>query len=223
LRKIKDGGFKMIQIDDAGSGSLVGGTYIGALRVETKEYYYDLIPIKLYNEKYFKKKFYLEYTNSIVKKAINVLKIDKAEPIMICQGYMFDDVRRYLSNNNYDYTSTKINEPLQSVIEKSFEDYSVSLGLPRDFLKYTKFPFHFHRLLRWVYADYNERNKLCKTGWKSWQKYGHLKLDCYNDFIYKSNYYCLKCGKKIHDFSDVKVIKYISNMNNMLYLHKTCP
>lgn len=127
------------------------------------------------------------------------------------------------SINNYNYNNIKISEPLQNIIEKSFEDYSVSLGLPRDFIKFTKYPFHFHRLLRWVYADYNERNKLCKTGWKSWEKYGHLKVDSYYDFIYKCNYYCLKCGKKISDFSNVKVIKYYSNMDNMLYLHKTCP
>lgn len=88
----------MIQIDDAGSGSLVGGTLIGAIRVETKEYYGDLIPIKLYNEKYFKKKLYLEYTNRIIKDAINQLKIGKNEQINICQGYMFDNVRKYFFN-----------------------------------------------------------------------------------------------------------------------------
>ena len=34
----------MIQIDDSGSGSLIGGTCIGAIRVETGDYAYDFIP-----------------------------------------------------------------------------------------------------------------------------------------------------------------------------------
>ena len=50
----------MIQIDDAGSGSLIGGTCIGAMRKETKEYYYDFIPIELYRTPSFHRKDYLD-------------------------------------------------------------------------------------------------------------------------------------------------------------------
>lgn len=213
----------MIQIDDAGSGSLIGGTYIGIIRKETGEFYSDIIPIKLYNEKYFKKKLYLEYTSKIVKDAFKFLNIGKDELISICQGYMFDDVRARLSKGNYLFINNKIGEPLQSTIEKSFENYIISLGLPREFIKFTKYPFHFHRLLRWVYADYNDRVSLCKTGWKSWQKYGHLIIDTNFDVLYNNNYYCLKCGKQISKFSPVKVIRYVSNMPNTIYLHRFCP
>lgn len=213
----------MIQIDDAGSGSLIGGTYIGIMRTESQEYYSELIPISLYNQKNFKTKLYLKYTTEIIKRGLKNLNVCKDELIMVCRGYMFDDVRKYFDTNNYNYISTKIEEPLQSRIEKSFEEYVVTLGLPGDFLKFTKYPLHFHRLLRWVYADYSCRSKLCKTGWKSWQKYSHLKVDAYNDYIYNENYYCLKCGKKIPKFSNVKVIKYTSNMPNVVYLHKMCP
>jgi len=213
----------LIQIDDAGSGSLVGGTYIGVLRKDSMEYYCDVIPIKLYTEENFKRKLYLQYTTNIIKKAFKTLNVSSDELITICQGYMFDDARKYLYEHNYSYTDAKIGEPLQSIIEKSFEDYVVTLGLPRDFIKFTKYPFHFHRLLRWVYANYNTRAKLCKTGWKSWQKYSQLKLDTYTDFIYNDNYYCLRCGKKIPKFSPVKVIRFNSNRPNILYLHKSCP
>lgn len=213
----------MIQIDDAGSGSLVGGTYIGVMRIETGEYYNDLIPIKLYNEYNFRKKLYLDYTVRIVKEAFRALDVSKDEEIFVCQGYMFDEVRKYFLDKRYKFTSSKIGNPLQFVIEKSFQDYAVSLGLPGDFIKYTRYPFHFHRLLRWVYADYGSRSKLCKTGWKSWRKYGHLSITTYSDYIYSSNYYCLKCGNKIEGFSPVKVIKYDSNALNIIYLHKSCP
>ena len=212
----------MVQIDDAGSGSLVGGTLIGIIRVETGEYYSEIIPIKLYNEQNFKSKEYLTFTTEIIKRSIKRLKIDKNEQIQICQGYMFDDARNYLKENNYIFQSVKIDEPLQSIIEKSFEDYVISLGIPENYIKFTKYPLHFHRLLRWVYADYKKRSKICKTGWKSWQKYGNLSTEAYSDYIYISKFYCLKCGKKIEDNSPVKAITYFSNMNNTIYIHKSC-
>lgn len=212
----------MIQIDDAGSGSLVGGTCIGALRKETGEYYYEIIPVHFFNEDNFKNKRYIYYTTEIVKNALKKLSVKKKEKIYICQGYMFEDARKYLGQVNYNYINSKIEEPLQSLIEKTFENYAISLGLPRDFLAYTKYPFHFHRLLKWVYADYGNRIKLCKTGWKSWRKYGNINVEVYCDKLLNSNYVCLKCGRKIPDNSTVRVIKFFSNRCNYVYIHKDC-
>jgi hypothetical protein len=212
----------MIQIDDAGSGSLVGGTCIGVLRKETGEYYYEIIPVHLFNETNFKNKMYIYYTTEIVKHAFKNLSVKEREQIYICQGYMFDDARKFLAQTKYKFKSSKIEEPLQSRIEKTFEDYAISLGLPRDFITYTKYPFHFHRLLKWVYADYDNRIMLCKTGWKSWHKYSNIDVEEYYDKLLKSNFICLKCGRKIADNSSVKVIKFFSNRDNYVYVHKHC-
>lgn len=212
----------MIQIDDAGSGSLVGGTCIGAIRKETREFYYEIIPVNLFDESNFKSKLYIYYTTDIVKNALKKLKVGKKENIYICRGYMFEDARKYLEQNRYNYYSSKIEEPLQSLIEKTFEDYAISLGLPREFISYTKYPFHLHRLLKWVYADYDNRIKLCKTGWKSWSRYSGISVDTYYDKLFKSNYICLKCGKRIEDNSSVKVIKFFSNRYNYVYMHRHC-
>ena len=46
-------GGSMLQIDDSGSGSFVGGTCIGVYRPETNEYYFDIIPVELYNRENF--------------------------------------------------------------------------------------------------------------------------------------------------------------------------
>lgn len=46
----------MIQIDDAGSGSLVGGTIIGILRKEDLDYYYEAIPISFFTSPSFEQK-----------------------------------------------------------------------------------------------------------------------------------------------------------------------
>jgi len=212
----------LIQIDDAGSGSLIGGTCIAAIRVETNEYYYDIIPLTFYSEKNFKHKNYLDHVVYIIKRLFIKLKVDKKEPIEVCRGYMFDRLRKWFIEENYNFNSTKILEPLQSRIERTFEDYSISLGLPCDFIRYTKYPFHFHRILKWVYADYDTRHKLCKSGWKSWNKYGSLNSSISTSKISKSNYICLKCGIPIKNNSEVRIINYISNRPTSIYLHSYC-
>ncbi|SNX55412.1 hypothetical protein [Thermoanaerobacterium sp. RBIITD] len=212
----------MIQIDDAGSGSLVGGTCIGIIRIETDEYHYDIIPLDYYTEEKFNKKQYLNKATEIAIRFLKEMKVDKSEEINVCRGYMFDNLREYLKTNGYNYKSVKILNPLQDKIEKSFEKYALSLGLPKRFLCYTKYPFHFHKLLRWVYADYDNRYKLCKTGWKSFIKYSSLKIEeSYSILDKEKNYCCPRCGKKI-DLGPVKVIKFISNHLNTIYLHVNC-
>jgi hypothetical protein len=212
----------MIQIDDAGSGSLIGGTCIAALRTETGDFYNEIIPVNLFNKENFKDKSYIYYTTEIIARAIKNLEISKDEPICICQGYIFEDARSYLKKNDYNFSKGKIVDPLQTLVEKTFEEYTISLGLPREFISYTKFPFHLHRILRWVYADYNKRVPLCKTGWKSWNKYCSLPTQTYYDKIMRSNYTCLKCGQKINDNSSVKVMRFIIDKPNYVYLHKHC-
>jgi len=212
----------VIQIDDAGSGSLIGGTCIGVMRVETNEYHYDIIPLTYYTEDNFSKKLYLHKAAEISIGFLDQMKVDKNEEIHVCRGYMFDYLREYLKTNGYNYKSTKILNPLQDRIENTFENYALSLGLSKRFLSYTKYPFHFHRLLKWVYADYDNRRKLCKTGWKSFIKYGTLRFDeSYSEITKNKNIFCLKCGEKI-DNGPVKIIKFKSNFLNVIYVHVKC-
>ncbi|MEW9123102.1 MAG: hypothetical protein AB2421_10360 [Thermotaleaceae bacterium] len=212
----------MIQIDDAGSGSLVGGTCIGAMRKETGEYYYDIIPIELYQPKNFEKKIYLESVVSIAQSLFKKLDINKTEKIEVCRGYMFDRLRPWLRENQYDFMNTSIGEPLQTVVERTFSQYVIQLGLPPSYIHYTKYPFHFHRLLRWVYADYDNRKILCKRGWRSWEKYGALKVEKKAGSLNHSRYNCLRCGEPIMGNSPVEILKYISNKPNTIYLHCNC-
>ncbi|MCG8538736.1 MAG: hypothetical protein MJA82_02200 [Clostridia bacterium] len=212
----------MILIDDAGSGSLIGGTIIGIMRIETEEYLYDIIPLQYYSPELFQKKMYLDYVVKIVSNLFKRLNVTQDEDILICRGYMFDKLRIWTSNNGFKFNSTKIDEPLQSKIESSFEDYAIALGFPKRFISYTKYPFHFHRILQWVYADYDNRAKLCKRGWKSFGKYGSLQTEICFDKIKKSHYVCFKCNKKIKDDSPVKILKFTSNKPQKIYLHDDC-
>lgn len=212
----------MIQIDDAGSGSLVGGTIIGIIRVENLDYFYDVIPIELFKTPYFEEKKYKDYCIKIIEEGFKNLNVSKDEDIQICQGYIFDKARDYLKERGYKILSAKISEPLQSIIEETFMDYSIGLGIPLDYLQYTKYPFHFHRLLKWVLADYNERQKLCKTGWNSYKKYSSVKTEHYTDYLFSPNFRCLKCGNIINVPSKVSVIKFVTNKEYFIYLHEGC-
>lgn len=212
----------MILIDDAGSGSLIGGTIIGAMRKETEEYHYDIIPLKYYSPDLFNKKEYLDKASSIAVDLLNKLCFSGNEDIQVCRGYMFDKFRLWLNNNDYKYKNVSIEDPLQTKIESTFEEYTIGLGFPKGFISYTKYPFHFHRILKWVYADYENRVSLCKTGWKSWQKHGSQPLSISYIDLKKSKYTCLKCNKKIENNTIVKVVKFISNKPQKLYLHKDC-
>ncbi|NLY43838.1 MAG: hypothetical protein GX066_07700 [Clostridiaceae bacterium] len=212
----------MVQIDDSGSGSLIGGTCIGIMNTDTMEYYYEIIPIKYYSKEYFQEKKYLDYVIEIVKRGFKALSINQEDPIEICQGYMFDKLRSWLSENKYSWKSTHITGFLQDKVEKTFEEYAISLGFPKQYITYTKYPFHFHRILRWVYADYDNRRKLCKTGWKSWEKYGKLPVQTSVEIMPGKHYSCLKCGKTLEPFTKVKALRYTSNKPNLIYLHMDC-
>ncbi len=135
---------------------------------------------------------------------------------------MFDRLRPWLKENKYKYASIKIAEPLQNKIEKTFENYTIELGFPKRYISYTKYPFHFHRILKWVYADYDDRVKLCKVGWKSWDKYGSLETAERSIKVDKKNFICPKCNKKIKINSQAKLITFTSNKPQTIYLHHSC-
>ena len=146
----------MIQIDDAGSGSLVGCTCIGL--------YYDKINVSklilshlICIHRLIFKKAYQDRVIDIFINFCSVFDIPKDEPIEVCQGYFFDKLRGYLKAHDYTWKNTKISGYLQNKVEKTFSEYAISLGLPESYISYTKFPFHFHKLLKWVYADYDSR------------------------------------------------------------------
>jgi len=213
---------QLIQIDDAGSGSLVGGTCIGIYYDKKNIFKFDFIPLELYSPENFKRKLYQQQVIDIVLYFFEQVSISRYEPIEVCQGYIFDALRSYFAQNGYMWKNVKIQGILQEKVERAFADYSVSLGLPKNYVLYTRYPFHFHKLLRWVYADYDTRKKLCKTGWKSWKKYGDLPVKTHTGLLDVPGYYCLKCGKKISPESPVKILEFFSNRKNIIYLHEGC-
>ncbi|QNB45810.1 hypothetical protein BR63_05485 [Thermanaerosceptrum fracticalcis] len=211
----------MIQIDDAGSGSLIGGTGIGVMRAETREYYFDIIPLPYYQPPLFPEKKYQECVIDIVREAFQRFSVSHDEPIEICRGYMFDSLRGWLSDQGYRWKSTIIEGTLQEKVEEAFNRYVISLGLPENFVKHARYAFGFHRLLKWVFADLENRAALCKTGWKSWQKWSRIERSIFLNEARKKEY-CLKCGKPIEPNEPVVTMEYITNRFWSINIHTGC-
>jgi len=212
----------MIQIDDAGSGSFVGGTCIGVYRPETNEYFFEIIPVELYNKENFKNKYYLDEVVNIVSDAFKAMNVNQTETIEICRGYMFEKLRKWLDEQSFCWYRTQISGRIQDVVEKNYMLYTVKLGVPKAYIQYTKYPFHFHKLLRWVFADFDNRINICKTGWKSWGKYENIKPILSHDIMKQANIYCLKCGKRIKKGSCIRVLSFTSIREQFIYLHEDC-
>lgn len=211
----------MVEIDDAGSGSLIGGTGIGIWKKETQEYLFDLIPLQYFQQPSFSEKKYQDYVINIVEKAFQQLQISKKETIYICRGYIFDNLKKWLSQKGYTWENTKIEDPLQNKVETSFNHHVIKLGLPENFIIHARYAFGFHRLFKWVMADFKNRAPLCKTGWKSWQKWSGITPKSYRSTANK-NEYCLKCGKLIYKNHPIRIIEYQTNRLWKIPLHTKC-
>jgi len=212
----------MIQIDDAGSGSFVGGTCIGVYRPETNEYYFDIIPVELYNDENMPEKLYLDAVVDIVRKAFSLLSVQPWEVIEVCRGYMFESLSKWLTSNGYTWYRTHITGRVQEIVENNFTLYTVRLGLPMHYIKYTKYPFHFHKLLRWVFSDFDNRIAMCKVGWKSWQRIKDTRPQVTYSIMKSDNLVCLRCGKPIPAGERIKMLYYTTNKTNFIYLHLDC-
>jgi hypothetical protein len=211
----------MIMIDDAGSGSFVGGTCIGIYETQSRWYSSFVIPIEYFNDVNFQKKAYLDY--AIKKITDSMALFPDIREVVLCRGYMFDLAEKSLKKKGFDIRREKIEGILQSKIEASFKDHVMELGLFPGYIKYTQYPFHFHKLLRWVLANPRERVRHCKTGWKSWKQHKNVKTDVSYKTIEYSNIYCMKCGSRIYPGEESKVISYSTNKTNYIYLHTACP
>ncbi|MCR4428115.1 MAG: hypothetical protein NUV68_02055 [Caldiserica bacterium] len=165
----------MLEIDDSGWGCPIGGVLIGALRRETEEFLTGIIPVSFFQEE-FKKGSYLLKARSLAKNLMGRLKVRAREQIVVCQGPLFREFRAFLFEKGYNFQVRTIGDPLQSLLEKSFAQYLNSLGVPQEVLAQgAAHPSRMFRgLLRWVAEDYEQRIRLCKTGWSSWEKWEEL-------------------------------------------------
>ena len=157
---------KTILIDDAGWGDLILGAVIGALKLPDHKYMERRIPVIAFQQSNFENKSYLEEAVSIARGIVDVMQADQQTCFKVCSGFILSRVRSYLQEQGFHVEKTVITGELQERVEKSFVNWCVEVGVPKDRFKDER---RFYPVLDWVADMFEHRERLVKTGWKSWQ------------------------------------------------------
>jgi hypothetical protein len=157
---------KTILIDDAGWGDLILGAVIGALKLPERRYMERRIPVTAFQSPNFENKVYLDEAARIGREIVEAMRPDEETYFKVCSGYILSRIRSYLQNQGFHVEKAKIIGELQERVEKSYVEWCVETGVPREILENRK---RFYPILEWVAEKIELRENLVKTGWKSWR------------------------------------------------------
>jgi len=159
-----------IEIDDAGTGDLVGNAFIGLLRKETGKLIFRTLSLELFKGENWKNKRYLEKTVELVKDGLRELKFQKeSELVLLCRGNIFDHVRNYFIEEGINYEDAIVEGKLQDAVEGKLIDHlRYDLGVRSKRLTKKSGAKRFFVLFNWVCYDFYKREKYVKSGFKKW-------------------------------------------------------
>ncbi|UCE44302.1 MAG: hypothetical protein JSV57_02130 [Candidatus Bathyarchaeota archaeon] len=167
-----------IIIDDAGVGDLLFGVIIGGFREETREFKYEVLDVKYFRPRRFRRKDYLKQASRAVFRLVTKLGLQAEEQIHICKGYIFDEAVRDLGRS---YGSDRIRrvkvtgEP-QRLTENAYLDEVRNLGYEplrkRDENRAKSF-FH---MMNWLQKN-PDKLRYAKTGWPRLSRYRLFRLN----------------------------------------------
>jgi len=158
---------KKICIDDSGWGDLILGVVVGALKMPDRRYMERRIPVSSFQPPNFDNKQYLDDAVNIAKEIVEVMGPDEETQFQVCSGYVLSGIRKYLQGRGFHVETVEITGELQEMVERGFIRWCVEVGVPAERLEDKR---RFWTILEWVGESPKIREKLVKTGWKSWQK-----------------------------------------------------
>jgi hypothetical protein len=157
-----------IEIDDAGTGDIIGDAFIVFWRRETNDLLVKKIPLELYQSPDFDSKT-KSYTKSLFMEAISEMNIPPTEEIFLCTGSIFDEARKYLQEEHFNVSDAKIEGYLQNVIEKTYLDHVINeYGVPEEDIPVESGKDRFFALYNWITDDFPRRNIYVKSGFEKW-------------------------------------------------------
>jgi len=176
-----------IEIDDSGTGDLVGNAFIGLLRKETGELIFKTLPVMLFQGENWKNKKYLEVAVSLVREGLHELNFhNQTEKVELCRGNIFDKVREYFLEEGINYEDAIIEGKLQDAVEgKLVEHLRNDLGVRSKRLTKKSGAKRFFVLFNWLCYDIFKRENYVKSGFKKWntvwrnraiEKYNKIKF-----------------------------------------------
>jgi hypothetical protein len=161
-----------ITIDDAGIGDLLFGVVIGAFRDQTHEFTYDIVDVKYFKSRRFRRKEYLKQASTIIFRLLEKLKIKQREQIHVCKSYLFDRAVKDLEKKwgEPQIRRVKVVGEPQRLTETAYLDEIRNLGyepIPERDSHRGKSFFH---MMRWLKKN-PDKLRYAKTGWPRLVRY----------------------------------------------------
>ncbi len=158
---------KVILIDGAGWGDLILGVVVGALNPPDPRYMERRIPVSSFQPPNFENQQYLDDTVKIADEIVEVMQPDMETHFKVCSGYVLSSIRRHLRELGFRVEEVEVTGELQEKVERSYIRWCKEMGVPAEKLEDKR---RFWTLLEWVAEKPKIREKLVKTGWKSWKR-----------------------------------------------------
>ena len=159
----------MIEIDDSGTGDLIGSAFILFWRRETNTLVKKEVPLKLYQSPDFNK-LTKEYIKNLFIETFKEMNIPKTEDIYLCTGNCFDLARVFLKEEEYNYHDAKIEGYLQDCVEQTYLDHIIEeYDVPAHRVSLESGAKRFFSLFHWVSQDFPRRKAFVKSGFPKWK------------------------------------------------------
>lgn len=169
--KEPDKSLKLIQVDDAGWGSPIGGCMVGVC--DGKRVVTDIVDVSFFKPGPYDRK---EYFNEYTKRGLALINNEfhaspKTHRMEICTGYINKGIRGELRRLGYDVRVEDIKGMLQDKLENIFRKYlknitdGVDLGYdPKECKNGKEISNKYYAAVNWAKKN---NPSLLKTGWKS--------------------------------------------------------
>jgi hypothetical protein len=158
---------KVILIDDAGWGDLILGVVIGALKPPDPRYMERRISVSSFQPPNFENKKYLDDAMKIADEIVEVMQPEVETNFKVCSGYVLSGIRRHLRERGFKVEEVEATGELQEKVERSYIRWCKEMGVPAEKLDDKR---RFWTFLEWIAEKPEIREKLVKTGWKSWKQ-----------------------------------------------------
>ena len=159
--------WKEVSIDDAGWGDLLLGVVIGAHKLPDHRFMDRRIPVSSFQPPNYENKKYLDDAVKIAKEIVEVMRPDEETRFKVCSGYVLSSIRKYLAERGFHVEKVETSGELRELVDRSYIKWCKEVGVPAENLQVKN---RFSTFLKWVAENPTEREKLVKTGWKSWKQ-----------------------------------------------------
>jgi len=143
------------------------GVVIGALKPPDPRYMERRIPVSSFQPPNFENKKYLNDTVKIADEIVEVMRPEVETNFKVCSGYVLSSICRHLRERGFKVEEVEATGELQEKVELGYIRWCKEMGVPAERLNDKS---RFWTFLEWIAEKPEIREKLVKTGWKSWKK-----------------------------------------------------